>query len=158
MVSSIDCQRKPGGLRIAGRSRVNRSGRDVFYLSGAGVPPSIGIRYDRYFGRIGAYVAGITGKYPGGDYIQNRQMRYSLGAIYRLNYIRDQIDSPIISLGLVYHDWLTKDYVDGQLNPERAFRKWSFEFGVGGRIKRFNVAGRADFMQMEVSVDLGFNF
>jgi hypothetical protein len=131
---------------------------NVFYISMAGVPPSIGIRYDRYFGRIGAYVAGITGKYPGGDYIENRQMRYSLGGIYRLNYIRDQIDSPIVSLGLVYHDWLTKDYVEGYINTKRAFREWSFEIGMGGRIKRFNVSGRADFMQMEVCMDFGFNF
>ena len=51
-----------------------------------------------------------------------------------------------------------KDYVQGQIDAERAFRKFSFELGMGGRIGRFNVAGRADFMQFEVMVDLGFNF
>ena len=131
---------------------------NVLYLSLAGAPPSIGLRYDRYFGRIGTYLSAITGKYPGGDDIQNRQIRYSLGGVYRLDYIRDQIDSPIATVGLVYHDWLSEDYVPGQLDADKAFRKFSFELGMGGRIGRFNVAGRADFMQFEVMVDAGFNF
>ncbi len=131
---------------------------NVVYLSFSGVPASIGIRYDRYFGRIGGYLAGISGKYTGGDNIENRQIRCVAGGIYRLDYIRDQIDSPIISVGLVYHYWLSQDYAKGMIVPDLAFRKWSFEIGMGGRIKRFNVAGRADFMQMEVMVDAGFNF
>jgi hypothetical protein len=118
----------------------------------------LGIRYDHYFSRIGAYGAFNIGKATGGDDIVNKQHRYVVGGIYRLNYQQDQIDSPIASIGIVYHDWLTTDHVDSQINYDKAFRKWSFELGIGGRIKRFNVAGRADFMQMEVSIDGGFNF
>jgi hypothetical protein len=136
----------------------NKNNNVVYWSLNLAQRSLLGIRYDHYFSRIGAYGAFNIGKATGGDDIINKQHRYVLGGIYRLNYQQDQIDSPIASIGIVYHDWLTTDHVDSQIDYDKAFRKWSFELGIGGRIKRFNVAGRADFMQMEVSVDAGFNF
>lgn len=117
----------------------------------------VGVRYDKFFGPVGIYGAYNKQRHTGGDDIINIQDRYAIGCVWRLQYRRDEIDSPIASLGVVYHDWRTEDYVEGQINPERAFRKVSLEVGLGGRIKRVNVSARID-TQIEFCIDLGFNF
>jgi hypothetical protein len=131
---------------------------NVLYLSGSFAPISAGLRYEHYFNRVAPYICAMVGKAPGGDNITNQFYKFIVGGAYRLTYRRDEIDSPIASIGLIYHYWVTEDLADWQYNPYHGFRKWSFEMGMGGRIGRFNVAGRADFMQMEVNMDLGFNF
>ena len=136
----------------------NKNNNVVYWSINFAQRSLLGIRYDHYFSRIGAYGAFAICKATGGDDIVNTQHRYVLGGVYRLTYHQDEIDSPIASIGIVYHDWQSKDYIPTLIDHTKAFRKWSFELGMGGRIKRFNVAGRADFMQMEVSVDAGFNF
>jgi hypothetical protein len=136
----------------------NKNNNVLYWSVNPGQLSLLGIRYEHYFERIGVYGGVSRLKHTGGDNITNIQNRYSLGTAYRLSYIRDQIDSPIATVGLVYHQWLSEDYVEGQVNPNEAFRKFSFELGMGGRIKWFNICGRADFMQMEVMIDLGFNF
>jgi len=131
---------------------------NVIYFSVAMSPTLFGLRYDRYFEYTGAYVGFNAGRVYGGSYYRNMQVRINAGFIIKLEYIVDQIDSPILTIGGAYRHWQSVDYQVGYIDPDDAFKGFAFDFGFGGRIKRFNIAGRVDMTDFNFLLDVGYNF
>jgi len=116
----------------------------------------IGLRYDRYFDKIGVYCSYSYGNYHGEDqykceYNIDDHNKYAAGVA-----LRAKSNPTYLLLGLSYHT-----YGDMDLTPDinrDAFMPFSVEFGVKADINHFAAGFRMDPIKWEGCFEIGINF
>lgn len=120
----------------------------------------IGLKYSRYFNKVGLYGSYCTGKFLHNEdnYIEHDYK----SAIGILIFVKDPtMESymyPNISCGLVHHNYINRHFGTPWLIRQSVFNEWSFEIGIGVHIHRFGYNLNFDLPNREISIDLGYNF
>jgi hypothetical protein len=123
-------------------------------LSLSPVDMGIGMRYDRYFGDVGAYLAGSYGNYSfWGGHIRDH-WKASSGVTLK---VTNQTYESYFSIGLCLHKY-GEAVMREEYDTKRVLSPLSYEIGAGACLGRFFAGVRIDLYKWDSAIDIGFKF